>query len=244
MPLLSARGLTVRHSARTILDAVDLDLHVDELTVLLGANGSGKTTLLRALTGLVPAEADTLTVLGHHPHRAPDTLRRRIGWVPDHPDVPAWMTPADCARFHAAHHPTFDGAHLTHLFQYLAVPTTRPFSALSRGEAAKALLALALSHHPDLLVLDEPLARLDPRTKDEVLACLLEHAPADGGACLLATHDLDVAARAADRVIAIRDGRIDTVLDPSDLELVHAEPGGLRATLERTYDRAPAHASR
>lgn len=235
-PLVSVTSLSKRYGSNRVLDGLDLELHADEVCVLLGSNGAGKSTLLRALIGLERVDAGRLRVLDLDPARRPDALRRRVGWVPDHSDVPAWMTPADCARFHANRYDGWDARHLAELFERLEVPTQRSFERLSRGEAAKALIALALASRPQLLILDEPLARLDPRTKDQVLACLLAEVPIAGGACLLATHDLDVAARAADRVVVLADGRVNAVLDADALEHANSGRGGLRAQLERLYD--------
>lgn len=234
--LVTVRGLSKRYGRESVLEAVNLELHANQICVLLGANGAGKSTLLRSLIGLESVHADELEVLGIDPRRKPDALRRLVGWVPDHSDVPPWMTPAECARFQQHCYDGWDAQRLAQLFERLHVPTQRAFGKLSRGEAAKAMLALALASRPRLLILDEPLARIDPRTKDEVLSCLLAEVPIDGGACLLATHDLDVAARAADRVMVLANGRVEAALDAANLETAQNAPGGLRARLEQLHD--------
>jgi ABC-2 type transport system ATP-binding protein len=243
-PLVTVRGLSKRYGRQHVLDALGLELHADQICVLLGSNGVGKSTLLRSLIGLEDVRADTLEVLGVDPRRKPDALRRLVGWVPDHSDVPAWMTPAECARFQQHCYDGWDSSRLAQLFDRLDVPTKRAFAKLSRGEAAKAMLALALASRPKLLILDEPLARLDPRTKDEVLACLLAEVPIDGGACLLATHDLDVAVRAADRVLVLANGRVECAVDVANFDPTQTTPGGLRARLVRLYDPTPLELAR
>jgi len=238
-PIVNVSGLSKRYGDNQVLEHLDLQLQPDQLCVLLGSNGAGKSTLLRALIGLERVNAERLTVLGFDARRQGDQLRRHVGWVPDESDVPKWMTPADCARFHAGRFVGWSDDRLTMLFERMQVPTGRRFGALSRGEAAKAMLALALASAPRLLILDEPLARLDPHSRDQVLACLLEEAPVKNGACLLATHDLDVAVRAADRVLVLEDGRIRDALDTQELTAAHDEPGGLKARLASLYGPRP-----
>lgn len=229
-----ARGLTRRFGRKEALRGVDLDISSGGVTVLLGANGAGKTTLLRLLLGLVRPSSGTVSVLGLDPVRDGDALRRRVGIVPDHPDAYAWMTPAKWFRFVAPHYPTWDHALASSLTDQLGVPMQTKFGALSRGEAAKAMLVSAVAFRPELLVLDEPFGRLDPIAREEVLRAVIGQIRERGRTVLLSTHDLDLAARVADRVLVMRDGRITQDAAPDDLGGAPGDDASLVERLRRT----------
>lgn len=236
-PLLSVRGLTKRFGRRDVLHDVDLDLHAGETTVLLGTNGSGKSTLLRCLLGLERCRVREHVLLEEDPRRRGERARERVGYVPDHPDVYPWMTATELYRFLAPSYPTWSPERAARLAGRLAFPTDRPFEALSRGEAAKALLVAALAHEPQLVVLDEAFARLAPPVRDEVLELFLEEAPLEHGAALVATHDLELAARLADRVLVLDAGTLVADVTPDEL---HTRPGscGLPQRLRELFPGA------
>ncbi|MFG0319103.1 MAG: ABC transporter ATP-binding protein [Planctomycetota bacterium JB042] len=224
-----ARGLTKRFGRKDAVRGVDLDLDAGGVTVLLGANGAGKTTFLRLLLGLIRPTAGTIELLGLDPVTDGDALRRRVGVVPDHPDAYGWMTPARWFDFLAPHYPTWDEALAGAIADELGVPLRTRFRSLSRGEATKAMLVAAVAFRPDLLVLDEPFGRLDPIAREEVLRAVIGQIRERGRTVLLSTHDLDLAARVADRVLVMRDGRIVRDAAPDDL----GDPGASTPTTER-----------
>jgi ABC-type multidrug transport system ATPase subunit len=118
----------------------------------------------------------------------------------------------------------------------LRYPRSTPFKAMSRGEAAKVMLAAALIPSPQLVVLDESFARLAPDARDEVLEFFVREAPLDGGAALVATHDLDVAARLADRVYMLEDTKLTEV---DDLDTGGGSvPARLRSLYGDTHEKA------
>ena len=201
-------GLWKRFGRREVLRGADLRVEPGQVTVLLGENGAGKSTLLRLAQGTLKPSAGRITVLGRDPVRESAAVRRGLGFVPDVPDAPEWMTPQDFLRFLAPHYPTFDCAHASLLAEKLRVPMTTRFRALSRGEGMKAMLVAALAHRPPLLLLDEPFAGLDPLAREEVLAGVIEALREERRTVLCTTHDLDVAARIADRVAILAHGRI------------------------------------
>src|SRR5438445_358254 len=160
----------------------------------------------------------------------PDVARRerravseRIAFVPDRPDAWGFMTVRDLARFLRAHHPRWNQGVADALFAELRVPTDRPLGKMSRGEAAKAMFAASLGHEPEVLLLDEPFGGLDPLVHDEVLAGMVGALGSGARTVLIATHDLDVAARVGDRVAVLAGGKIARDLP------VGAAVGGARA---------------
>lgn len=206
-------GLVAGYGRRRVLDGVNLTVAPGEVVVLLGENGAGKSTLLRTLLGLLPRARGEVTVAGLDPAVAPDAVRARVGFVPDRPDAPGWMTVAAYLRFVATHFPTWSEAAVASVLEVLAVPTDVPFRALSKGQGMKAMLAAALGPDPDVLVLDEPFSGLDPMARDEVLRSVIRGVGTRARAVLCATHDLAVAARLADRMVLLAEGRL-SVLDP------------------------------
>ncbi len=241
-PAISVRGLTVSFGRRRILDGLDLDIDPGTATVLLGRNGAGKTTLLRCLLGLLRPDAGEIRVLGADPVRRPASMRRRTGWVPDRPDAEPWMTPRDLFSFLRAFHRSWSDAEARRLALAFSVPLETPFRRLSRGEGMKAMIAAALAPDPELLILDEPFAGLDPLAAQEVLRALIAEARLGVRTVLCATHDLDVAARLADRVVIIEGGRAVRPAGGSapteDGSEETAAPAGLREVFLRTVGAA------
>lgn len=205
---LSFVDLHAGYGRRAVLHGVTLEVPAGSTTVLLGSNGEGKTTLLRAALGLVDARRGRVRVLGLDPARRSRAVRERVGFVPATPDVYAWMRVPDLFRFLAAHYPTWSPARADALVRALDVPTDRPFRHLSRGQGMKAMLAAALAPDPEVLLLDEPFAGLDPLVREEVLRQVISAVGDRPRTVLCVTHDLDVAARIADRVALMAGGRI------------------------------------
>ncbi|MBI5849676.1 MAG: ABC transporter ATP-binding protein [Planctomycetes bacterium] len=205
---LIATGLCFRYGKQTLLDGLTLEVPRGAVTVLLGENGAGKTTLMRLALGLLKPRAGTLRVLGLDPLRKPRAVRERVGFVPAEPDAPQWMSFDALCRFLRPQFPRWDDARADELAVRLRIPRTRPFRTLSRGEGMKAMLVAALAPQPELLLLDEPFAGLDPLARDEVLGGVIGALRDEGRAVLCTTHDLDAAARVADRVALLAQGHI------------------------------------
>ena len=207
-PMFRARGVTKSFGRKRVLDGLDLELAAGTVTALLGENGAGKSTLFKLALGVLKADAGSLVVAGFDPIGEPRALRRAVGYVPDKPDVYDWMTLRDLFRFLRPQYPTWDEQRAEALAQSLRIPTRTKFKSLSRGEGMKAMLAAALAPRPKLLLLDEPFAGLDPLVREEVLRGVLGELRGGDHTVLVATHDLDVVARIADRVAILADGRI------------------------------------
>jgi ABC-2 type transport system ATP-binding protein len=203
-----AAGLVKRYRRARALDGLDLELEPGRMTVLLGHNGAGKSTLLRAALGVVKPERGSLVVAGQDPLRRPDEVRRKVGYVPDRPDAPPWMTIAELCRFSRAHQPRWSDRTADELIDALDVPRETRLGAMSKGQGMKAMLVLALAHDPDVLLLDEPFGGLDPLVREDVLRAVIGALRSERRTVLCATHELDVAARIADRVAIVAAGRV------------------------------------
>ena len=234
--------VTVEHVAKRfgkthVLEDVSFELPARGVTVVLGENGQGKSTLLRLLLGLLKADGGSLRVLGLDPLRDGRELRRLVGYVPDAPDNPAWMTPRELYRFLKPQYPTWSKERVERLSKDWEIPLERTFKQLSRGQAARALLVAALAQSPRLLLLDECFAGLDPLARRDLLAGFLAELAEQEITTLAVTHDLDIAARMAERVLVLADGRVKCHGTLAEILEVEEEPArvarGLLQVLER-----------
>ncbi len=230
---IRARGVGMRFGRQRVLAGVDLDVPRGATTVLLGSNGEGKTTLLNICLGTLARTAGELEVLGKDPAARSASLRQHVGYVPSVPDAYPWMKIGDWFRFLRAHYPSWDTARADGLVERLGVPTKTRFKAMSRGQGMKAMLAGALAPTPSVLLLDEPFGGLDPLVREEVLRSVITALGDEPRTVLMATHDLDVAARVADRIAVLVNGRVALEGPVSDFAETGAPtPEHLRLALE------------
>ncbi|MBO9534300.1 MAG: ABC transporter ATP-binding protein [Solirubrobacteraceae bacterium] len=198
---IHARGLVAAHGLRPVLRDLDLDIPAGATVALLGGNGTGKSTLLRLLAGLRSPRAGTLTVLGHALPAERWALRGQVGLVAHHPLLYKELTVAENLRYHAGLH----GLPASRVHEVIAMAeleprADQPVAALSRGLVQRASVARALLADPPLLLLDEPLANLDPVVA-ELVGRLL--GPREGRTRVIASHDPARALDEADHVIVL-----------------------------------------
>ncbi|MBK6734098.1 MAG: ABC transporter ATP-binding protein [bacterium] len=205
---LEVRGLRRSFGKFAAVDGVDLTVRCGEIYGFLGVNGAGKTTTIRLLMGILSADAGTFKLLGRPIRRVSIQEKRRIGYVSQEQHFYPWMTCADLGRFVGACYPTWDGAEFARLLRIFDIPERRRCSELSGGMTAKLALALAVAPHPDLLVLDEPTAGLDPLARREFMELVTQQARQRGCTTLFSSHLIDEVERCADRVGIIHQGRM------------------------------------
>ncbi|MFF3657225.1 ABC transporter ATP-binding protein [Streptomyces olivochromogenes] len=220
----SIEALAVRHGRVEALRRVDLATAPGEIIALMGRNGAGKSTLLGTLVGLVAPAAGSVLVGGAVPHRtAPRDLVRRVGLVPQEPRdlLYADTVAAECAAADedAGAEPGTCRALVSELLPDIG-DDTHPRD-LSEGQRLALALAVVLTARPPLLLLDEPTRGLDYAAKAR-LVTVLRGLAAEGHAIVLATHDVELAAELAHRVVVLADGEI--VADGPTAEVVVASP--------------------
>lgn len=228
---IQCADVRVRFGKNEVLRGASLTVPRGATTVLLGANGEGKSTLLRVLLGVLKPRAGDVRLLGRDPARRGRVVKQRVGYVPDSPDVYPWMKVREYFRFLAPFYPTFDRAHADDLAARLDVPLETKFKHLSRGQGMKAMLAGALAHRPEVLLLDEPFGGLDPLVREQVLVGMIDAMGEEPRSVLLTTHDLDVASRIADRIAFLSGGRI-AAEGPAG-EVARSEAGASPESLRR-----------
>jgi zinc/manganese transport system ATP-binding protein len=263
VPVLEVDGVSLSFSSRVILDDVSFEIRAGEFTGLIGSNGVGKTTLLRVILGLQRPDSGEVRV-----HGRPLAKRNRsLGYVPQKVELDADV-PIRARDLVAL---GLDGHRLGFsrrtreqrdlVDQMLHAVDAESFAdsrigRLSGGEQQRILIAYALISKPDLLLLDEPLANLDPRSVQEIVALLHRVATDNGVAILLSAHEMNALLPVMDRIVYVTDGRAasgttDEVVRSEVLTklyghhvdvlrlhgrvLVLADPGGTAA------DQLPAH---
>ena len=229
--MLSARHLTVRAGPRALLDDVSIDVHPGEMLALIGPNGAGKTTLLRALSGDIDAACDAVSCNGRPLRRIPAAELATLRAVhAQHQrtdlDYSAQQVVA-LGRFpHHGGRPSADDRAIARAAMALTGSDTlaaRLYSTLSGGEQARVHLARALAQiwhgapGAHYLLLDEPVAALDIAWQHRVLACARDRAHTHMTGVLAIVHDLNLAARYADRLVLLADGRIHADGPPLDV---------------------------
>src|SRR5262245_6238017 len=161
-PVIDIRGVTRRFGAKVALDRVSLAVPRGAVFGLVGANGAGKTTLIKHVLGLLQAETGSVRVFGRDPVADPVGVLARIGYLSEENDLPGWMRVGELLRYTEAFYPRWDRAYAEELRQAFALDPAGKIKQLSKGQRARAGLLVALAHRPELLVLDEPSAGLDP----------------------------------------------------------------------------------
>jgi ABC-2 type transport system ATP-binding protein len=197
--LAAAQGATRRFGELLAVDAVDLTVAAGEVVGLIGANGSGKTTLIRMLLGLLAPTSGRIRLFGEAPSRR---TRARLGYVPQSLGLYEDLTVAENLAFSAAAYGTRDAA----LEGDLAGARDALVRELPLGVRRRAAFAIALGHHPDLLVLDEPTSGVDPLQRARLWDTI--RATAERGAGVLVTTHHLAEAEHCDRLVVLASGRV------------------------------------
>lgn len=206
--IIEARGLSKRYADRQILDGVSLRVEPGSILGLIGRNGAGKSTLLRCMLGLLRADHGEAFVLGRPALRLDDQAKGALSYVPQQPDSFPWMTVGGMLDFVAGLYPRWDAELVQQLLQRWGVERKRALSALSPGERQQVALIRALGSRPQLLVLDEPAAALDPVARRELLREIIDSTSEQGATVILSTHIISDLERIASDVAFLHQGRL------------------------------------
>jgi ABC-2 type transport system ATP-binding protein len=243
--VIHTEQLTKTYGIHRGISEVDLDVEAGEIFGFLGPNGAGKTTTMRVLLDLIRPTAGRAEVFGIETTRDPVAIHRRVGYLPGEFDLYDRLTGADTITYFANLRGGVDRAYVAELVERLDLDPSRRFKEYSKGNKQKVGLVVALQHRPDLLILDEPTAGLDPLIQQTFFEIVRE-ARADGRTVFLSSHIIDEVDRTCDRVAIIREGRlvqvdrIETIrqLAFHQVELTFAQPisAAIFSTLENVSD--------
>jgi ABC-2 type transport system ATP-binding protein len=175
---------------------------------VVGTNGAGKSTFIKCLLGLLRPTRGTIRLLGEDTWTLSAAAKARLGYVPQIVQLYPWMRVGQMVRYVAAFYPRWDQAWVDVLVRRWELATDHSVGSLSPGQLQKLALVLALGHRPDLLVLDEPVASLDPVARREFLRSLLELTADEEHTVLFSTHITSDLERVASHIAVLRDGKI------------------------------------
>jgi ABC-2 type transport system ATP-binding protein len=205
---LTAHGLTKRFKRKVALDAVDIAIAPGSVTALVGPNGAGKTTLIKVCMAFERPNSGHVEVDGVDPWQHRTEALRRVGYVPQTPAVYRGLSVEDHLTMARSLHPGFDADYARRRLDQLAIPLDQRADTLSGGQAAQLGLAIALGTRAKVLLLDEPLANLDPLARREFIQVLLDAVKSDGSTALLSSHIVTDVEEACDGLIILGAGKV------------------------------------
>jgi ABC-2 type transport system ATP-binding protein len=220
MNVIETSGLSKRYGSTWALRECSLAIPAGHVAALVGPNGAGKTTLLNLAAGLTAPSAGGVTVLGGRPAGSPAALDG-IAFVAQ--DTPLYrnLNTADLLHLTRSLNRRFDQKYAERRLGELGIPLKRKAGKLSGGQQAQLALTLALARRPGLLVLDEPVAMLDPIARHDFMATVLTAAADDGVSVVLSSHVLAELERVADYLILMSHGRVQVAGEVDGLLASH-----------------------
>ena len=234
--MLQLEGLKKSYGSFAAVKGLDLDVHRGEIFGFVGPNGAGKTTTIRMVAGVLRPSAGRVLVGGDDLEKMPESAKARIGYIPDRPFLYEKLSGGEFLRFvaglwgHEGDAVEQRADRLLELFR-LTEWKDELIESYSHGMRQKILISSALIHQPELIVVDEPMVGLDPRSA-RLLKDLFRTFVADGGTVFLSTHTLEVAEVLCDRIAIINEGVIISLGTMDELRS-QAHAGG--ANLEEIF---------
>jgi ABC-2 type transport system ATP-binding protein len=234
--VLEARALGKQYGRKWALSECTLEIPAGHVVGLVGPNGAGKSTLLNLTVGLLAPTAGTITVLGEDPASSPAQLGR-VGFVAQ--DTPTYhgLTVADHLRFGASMNPTWDDDLASRRIEQLGLDPKQKAGKLSGGQRAQLALTISLAKRPELLILDEPVASLDPLARREFLQHLMEAVVEHELSVILSSHLVADLERVCDYLVVLVSSRVQLDGEVDDLLATHRRLTGPR----RDASRLPAN---
>jgi ABC-2 type transport system ATP-binding protein len=214
-----------------VLDHIDMDIPEGYVTGLIGPNGAGKTTTIKLIMNLIRPDQGRVEVLGMSHDRYNRQIKDRVGYVGEVQDFYDQRSAAWTGRFVSHFYSNWDQMHFERLLDEFEIPPKLRIKKYSKGMRVRLSLAVALSHHPELIILDEPTAGLDPVVRREVLDELRRFTTEERRSVLISSHITDDLERTADFIVYMIAGRIALTAPKDDLrsewKRIHFKPDAL-----------------
>ncbi|MGC1547827.1 MAG: ABC transporter ATP-binding protein [Rhodanobacter sp.] len=205
---LAVHGLAHCYEGSNVLTGLDLALEPGSVLGLIGRNGAGKSTLIRAMLGLLVPLAGSAFVFGEPALKLSDATKTRIGYVPQQPEALAWLTAQQMLDYVGRFYPRWDATFVKNTLTRWQIQPNKLLAKLSPGERQRVDLIRALASQPELLVLDEPAAALDPVARRELLREVAMRAGEAGTTVLFSTHIVSDLERVASDVAFLHQGEL------------------------------------
>ena len=202
------------------LKGISFDVDSGEVVGLLGRNGAGKTTLIRIAMGMLECQGGGVRLFGLDPRQKPIDVKRRVGYVSEDQVLPPFLRVNEVIALHRKLFEHWDEDMAHGMQERFGVPLDKKISQLSKGQARQVALLCAVSHGPELLLLDEPAGGLDPAARREFLETSINLLNDAGSTILFSSHHLNDVERMAGRVVLIHEG--DLLID-SDMDRMHED---------------------
>ena len=232
MPALSIQHLSKSYGPIRAVDRVSFDISPGEILGLLGPNGAGKTTTVECAVGLRDPDSGSITIANLDARRHPRKIKQKIGVALQATMLPDKITPREALHLFASFYTTAASPNeLLDRFS-LTEKANSKFETLSAGQRQRLAVALAMINRPEVIVLDEPTAGLDPQSRRQ-LHDLIRQSKSDGKAVLLTTHHIDEAHQLCDRIAIIDHGQLIATGRPDDLVAAAKSPPHVIVTTVR-----------
>ena len=210
------------YGARKVLADVSLAVPRGAVLGLVGRNGAGKSTLIRILLGLLQPDSGEARVFGCRAPELDDAIKRRLSYVPQQPEAFQWMQVGAMLDFIGGFYPAWDAGYVDAMLRRWSISRSSALAKLSPGERQSVALIRALAPQPELLILDEPAAALDPVARRELLSEIAQRAGESGATVLFSTHIVTDLERVASHVALLHQGGLLLSAPMDDLKETHA----------------------
>jgi ABC-2 type transport system ATP-binding protein len=208
--VLECNGLTKSFdSSKQVLKNIDLSIYRGRVVGLLGKNGAGKTTLIKCAMGLLKVTSGSVRLFGEEPWSMSGETKARIGYVPQKVDLYDWMRVRQMIAYIAAFYPKWNHSLTSSLVSQWELNPEDSIGKLSEGQRQKLGLILAMGHEPELLVLDEPAASLDPQARRSFLSTVIDIAGNENRTVVLSTHLTSDLERVASDIVLLKSGTVN-----------------------------------
>jgi ABC-2 type transport system ATP-binding protein len=207
-PAIELTGLTKRYGSVAVVDNLSLSIPRGTTLGLIGPNGAGKSTTIKMLMGLLSRTAGHARILGIDVTENPSRLHQQVGYVPEFHNMYRWMRIEDVIWFARSFYATWNDDLCERLLDLFALDRRKKIKHLSKGMVAKVSLVVAISHEPDVLILDEPVSGVDAIAREEFLDGVLQSLVDRNCTVLFSSHTLDDVQRLADSVAMLYEGQL------------------------------------
>ena len=204
---LTITGLTKKYS-NFVLDNISFSIPSGSIVGLIGENGAGKSTTINSILGLIKKDSGKITILGHDIDTFDYAVKEKIGVVFDGSNFSEELTPVKLSKVLRDIYSSWEQSYFNRLLEQLNIPATKKIKTFSKGMKMKLSIAVAFSHHPQLLILDEATSGLDPIVRDDILDMFLEFVQDEEHSILVSSHITSDLEKVADYIIFIHAGKI------------------------------------